>query len=72
MNKVERIYAQMLEEAHGEDRKNLERGMKLLGIDNPLDKEALRKSIRRLRPDFTDEQVELFVQGKAETKRDWV
>ena len=72
MNRLEEVHMRILEGLSGEARKDAERGLRLLGIDNPSDKEALRQSIKKLRPDFTDAQVELFVQGKAESERDWV
>jgi hypothetical protein len=61
MNKVERMHAQMIEEARGEDRENLLQGMRILGIDDPRGKMALRKAFRRSHPEWTERQLDLAV-----------
>lgn len=57
------LNAKILEGLSGKAKEDFEAGLKALNMDNPADREALRESIRRSRPDFTPEQVEIFVKG---------
>ena len=61
--RTDELNAKILEGLSGKAKEDFEAGLKLLSMDNPGDREALRESIRRARPDFTPEQIEIFVRG---------
>lgn len=48
-----------------EERQHFLEGLKVLNMDNPEEKEALRNSVRKLCPDFTPEMVETFIEGRG-------
>jgi len=64
------VNAKILEGLTPEARENFLAGLKLLKMDNPADRETLRESIRKLRPDFSEAQIDIFVEGKAKPETD--
>lgn len=71
--RLDELNARILEGLSGKAKEDFEAGLKLLSMDSPADREALRESIRRARPDFTEAQIEIFVSGKAPPdKQEWL
>lgn len=65
------LHVKLMETMSDEERRDFEVGLKALNMDNPADREALRESIKRLRPDFTEAQIELFVGGEIKPISEW-
>lgn len=63
--KLEDINSEILGGLSGKAKEDFEAGLKALGMANPNDRAALRKSIKRLNPEFTPEQIETFVTGRS-------
>ena len=63
--KLDELNLKILEGLSGKEKEDFERGLKLLNMANPADREALRESIRRARPDFIETQIDIFVEGEA-------
>lgn len=71
--KLEEVNSKILEGLSGQEREDFLKGLTALNMENPEDREALRESIRKARPDFTPEQIEIFVTGEAPPdKRGWL
>ena len=71
--KLEDVHLKILEGLSGKEREDFLKGLTALNMVNPEDREALRESIRKIRPDFTPEQVEIFVTGQPPPdKRGWL
>ena len=71
--KLEEVNAKILEGLSSKERADFEAGLKALNMANPADRAALRESIKRLRPEFTPEQIEIFVTGEAPPdKQEWL
>ena len=68
--RLDELNAKILEGLSGQAKEDFEAGLKLLSMDNPADREALRESIRKLRPDFSEAQIDIFVEGKAKPETD--
>jgi len=62
--RLDELHAEILEGVSGEEKESILRGMKILGIANPIGREALRESIRKAHPEYTEEQVEYFLEGR--------
>ena len=45
-------------------------GLKVLNMADSSDRAALRESIQRLRSDFTEEQIDLFIDGEIKPERE--
>lgn len=69
--KLEDLNAKILKGLEGQAKADFIAGLEKLNMDNPADRDALEQSIRRLRPDFTPEQIEIFVSGKVKSEADW-
>lgn len=61
----EKVNAEALGRLSGEARRDFLEGLRILGVADPTDRQALREAIRRLRPDFTEAQVSLFCDGRV-------
>ncbi|HUU63187.1 MAG TPA: hypothetical protein VMX96_04615 [Dehalococcoidia bacterium] len=71
--KIDEINSKILEGLSGKEKEYFLAGLRNLNMSNPADREALRESIRKARPDFTPEQVEIFVTGEAPPdKQEWL
>jgi len=71
--RLEEVNARILEGLSGKERETFIAGLKALNMANPADREALRESICKARPDFTPEQIEIFVTGEAPPdKQEWL
>ncbi len=68
--RLNELNVKILEGLSGEAKRDFEAGLKTLNMDNPADREALRESIRKLRPDFTEAQIETFVSGETKPESD--
>ena len=66
LEKFDELYTRLLKGKTGQEREDLLAGMKALNISNPEDRQALRESVRRAHPDWTDRQVEVFLEGRVE------
>ena len=64
------LYIELMENMSDEEKRQFLDGLKALDIANPIDREALRESIKRLRPDFTEAQIGIFVEGRARPETD--
>lgn len=64
------LNAKVLEGLSGEEKEEFLTGLKALNMANPTDRIALRESVRRLCPDFSEEQIDIFVAGRAEPETD--
>ena len=62
--KLEELNAKILEGLSGKEKQDFEAGLKALNMANPADRAALRESIKRLRPDFSEAQIDDFVRGR--------
>jgi len=72
--KLEDINAKILEGLSGQEREDFEAGLKALDMANPADRAALRESIKRLRPDFSEAQLDIAVAGREAPpdNREWI
>ena len=68
--RLNELNVKILEGLSGEAKRDFEEGLKLLNMDSPADREALRESIRKLRPDFTEAQIETFVSPETKPESD--
>ena len=62
--KLEDVHMKILEGLSGKAKEDFEAGLKALNMANPTDRIALRESIKRLRPDFTEAQIDIFIAGR--------
>lgn len=62
--KLEELNMKVMEGLSGQARENFIAGLESLNMTNPEDRKALRESITKLRPDFTEEQIEIFIEGR--------
>lgn len=68
--KLEEVNAKILEGLSGKERQAFEAGLKALTLNmaNPADledREALKESFRKAKPDWTEKALEAAVQGRA-------
>lgn len=71
--KLNELHHKLMESMSGKEREDFEKGLKALDMDSPTDREALRESIKRYRPDWTDAQLDTFVNPEASPKNtDWI
>lgn len=68
--RIEEVNAKILEGLSGQERRNFEAGLAALNMANPADRIALREAIKRLRPDFTDDQLDIFIEGEVKPEND--
>jgi len=72
LDEVDKLNANILLGLSSEERANFAQGLKTLNIANPRDRIALRESIKVLRPDFTDVQLDIAVYGKQRPNANWI
>ena len=60
--RLDELNAKILEGLSGKAKEDFEAGLKALNMANPADRMALRESIKRLRPDFSEAQLDIFVE----------
>ena len=71
--KIEEVNARILEMLSGKEKEDFESGLKALNITDPADRIALRESVKRLMPDFSEAQIDIFIEGKAKSETDsWI
>ena len=69
--RIDELNAKILKGLSGKEKEDFLAGLALLNMDNPTDRVALREAIKRLRPDFTPEQIEIFVEGRVKPDTGW-
>jgi len=62
--RLDELNAKILEGLSGKAKEDFEAGLKALNMANPADREALRESIRRAHPEYTEAQIEIFMRGR--------
>ena len=71
--RLSELHHKLMESMSGKEREDFEKGLKALDLDSPTDREALRESIKRYRPDWTEAQLDIFVNPEASPKNtDWI
>ena len=71
--KLDKLHIKLMETMSGKEREDFLKGLKALNLDNPEDRIALRESIKRLHPEYTTEQLDIFVNPEASPKNtDWI
>lgn len=70
--KLEEVNSKILEGLSGKAKSDFEAGLKALNMANPADRAALRESIRKLRPDFSEAQLDLFIEAEVKREADWI
>ena len=71
--KLDKLHHKLMETMNGKEREDFEAGLKLLDMDSPTDREALRESIKRYRPEWTEAQLDIFVNPEASPRNtDWL
>lgn len=71
--RLEEVNAKVLKGLSGQAREDFEAGLRNLNMANPADREALRESIRKLRPDFSEAQIDIMVSSKAPPdNQEWI
>jgi hypothetical protein len=65
--KVEELHAKILEGLSGQEKEDFLAGLKALNMENPADRVALRESVKRCHPEWTEAQVDVFMQGLAQS-----
>lgn len=70
--KLEEVNSKILEGLSGKVKSDFEAGLKALNMANPADRAALRESIRKLRPDFSEAQLDLFIEAEVKREADWI
>jgi len=68
--RLDELHTEILEGLSDEAKRDFEAGLKALSMGNPADRAALRESIRKLRPDFTEAQITTFVEGETKAAVD--
>ena len=71
--KLDKLHIKLMETMSEAEKRDFEAGLKSLNLDSPSDPEALRESIKRYRPDWTEAQLDIFVNPEASSKNpDWI
>ena len=71
--RLDELHHKLMESMSGKERADFEAGLKALNMANPSDRAALRESIKRLRPDWTEAQLDTFVNPEASPENtDWI
>lgn len=70
--KIEDVHMKILEGLNEKERLDFEAGLKALNMANPADRMALRETIKRLRPDFSEAQLDIFVDGEVKPESQWM
>lgn len=71
--RLDKLHIKLMETMNEAEKQSFKAGLKALNMDSPTDREALRESIKRLRPDFSEAMVEIFVNPEASPKNtDWI
>lgn len=66
MKPEDTVNAEILEGLSGAERESFQEGLRALGMDPaPVGGQALREAVKRLRPDFTEQQLDTFVYGEV-------
>jgi hypothetical protein len=73
MEKIEEVHLRMMEGMTEEEKRDFAAGLNYMGISNPVDRVALREAWKRLRPDASEEELEILVTGKApQENKEWL
>lgn len=71
--RLDELNVRILEGLSDKEKRDFEAGLKSLSMGSPADREALRESIRKLRPDFSEAQIDIFVEGKVKPETNgWI
>ena len=71
--RLDKLHIKLMETMSEAEKRDFEAGLKSLNMDSPTDREALRESIKRLRPDFSEAQIDIFINPEARPENtDWI
>ena len=70
--RLDELHMKILEGLSEKDRLDFEAGLRNLNMESPADRMALRESIKRLRPDFSEAQLDLFIEVEVKSDADWI
>ncbi len=71
--RLDELNAKILEGLSGKEKEDFLTGLKALNMANPADRIALRESVKRLCPDFSEDQIDIFVAGEVKSEaNDWM
>ena len=62
--RLDELHHKLMESMSEKEKESFLEGLKALNIANPDDRAALRESIKRARPDFTEAQIDIFIAGR--------
>ena len=62
--RADQVIIRALRGLDGDRRTDFLAGLKALGMSDPTEREALRESARQAFPDYTEEQLDIFVDGE--------
>jgi hypothetical protein len=62
---VDKLHLENLAKMDGQAKEDYKRGLRVLGIADPEAKASLRAAFKRLKPDSTDKELDIMVDGKA-------
>jgi len=66
--KLNELHLKLLEGMTPAEQASFREGLKALNMADPADRIALRESVKRLRPDFSEAQIDIFVNPEAGPK----
>lgn len=71
---IDRVNLEIMQNLTGQDRENFERGLRNMGMTNPVAKADLRASFKRFKPNATDRELDIMVSGEApqDSKPEWI
>ena len=64
--KLDQLHTRIMENMNPAEKREFEASLTTLGQGGSADREALRESAKRLHPEYTDDQVEIFVTGSSD------
>jgi len=64
---LDQVHLGMLRGLRGEKREAFLEGLRVFGIPNPEARVNLKESFRRLRPDFSEQHLDIAVRGRGDT-----
>ena len=70
--RADKVNLQTLRGLDGDRRTGFLVGLKALGMSNPTDRAALRESVKRAFPGYSEKQVDVFVDGDVQPEADWM
>ncbi len=71
--RLDEVNSKILEGLSGKEKQDFEAGLRNLNMASPTDRIALREAVKRLRPDFSESQLDIMVSGEAPPdKQEWL